>query len=111
MRKFEQDAELIRQDIQVLRSNAQADIKIINSSGEAEAYKIKQDAEATAINKTITNQASVYNGIQNNIGLKGDDLSQYLYLNTLNEQKNAKLLVGMQNSILSLGNNPIRNRQ
>ncbi len=108
MREFEQQAELIRQSISVMRSNATAQIRITNSSGEAEAYRIKQDAESKAINKTITNQALVYGSIQNDLGLKGDDLSQYLYLNTLKDQKNAKLLVGMQNSILSFGNNPVK---
>jgi hypothetical protein len=108
MREFEQQAELIRQSINVLRSNASAQIRITNSSGDAEAYRIKQDAESQAINKTITNQAFIYNNIQTEIGLKGDDLTQYLYLNTLKDQKNAKLLVGMQNSILSFGNNPVK---
>ena len=110
MRRFEQQAELIRQDISVLRSDAQAKIRVTNSSGEAEAYKIRQNAESTAINNTISNQALVYNSIQNDIGLKGDDLNQYLYMNTLNDQKNAKLLVGMQNSILSFGNTPTKTR-
>ena len=110
MREFEQEAELIRQSISVMRSNASAQMRITNSSGEAEAYRIKQNAESAAINKTITNQANVYNKIQNDIGMKGDDLSQYLYLNTLNDQKNAKLLVGMQNSILSFGNTPVSSK-
>ena len=110
MRRFEQQAELIRQDISVLRSDAQAKIRVTNSSGEAEAYKIRQNAESTAINNTISNQALVYNAIQTDIGLKGDDLNQYLYMNTLNDQKNAKLLVGMQNSILSFGNTPTKTR-
>jgi regulator of protease activity HflC (stomatin/prohibitin superfamily) len=105
MREFEQQAELIRQNISV---NAQAQIRVTNSSGEAEAYRIKQNAQSTAINKTITNQANVYSNIQKDIGLAGDDLNQYLYLNSLNDQKNAKLLVGMQNSILSFGNTPIQ---
>ena len=52
MREFEQEAELIRQSISVMRSNASAQIRITNSSGEAEAYRIKQNAESAAINKT-----------------------------------------------------------
>ena len=108
MREFEQQAELIRQNISVIRSDASAQIRVTNSSGEAEAYKIKQTAESKAINNTINNQANIYGNIQTEIGLKGDDLNQYLYMNTLGEQKNAKLLVGMQNSILSFGNNPVK---
>jgi len=58
------------------------------------------------INNTITNQAKVYGDIEKNMGLVGDDLNQYLYLNSLNKQKNAKLLVGLQNSIVNFGNKP-----
>ena len=108
MRQFEQEAELIRQNISVIRSDAQAQIRVTNSAGSAEAYKIKQNAQSQAINKTITNQAKVYGNIEKDIGLNGDDLNQYLYLNSLNDQKNAKLLVGMQNSILSFGNTPVK---
>lgn len=48
----------------------------------------------------------VYKRLQDDVLLKGDDLSQYLYLNSLMDQKNAKLLVGLQNSIISFGNTP-----
>jgi regulator of protease activity HflC (stomatin/prohibitin superfamily) len=106
MREFEQQAELIRQNISVIRSDAQAQIRVTNSSGEAEAYKIRQNAESKAINNTISNQAKVYGDIQKNVGLNGDELNQYLYLNSLNKQRNAKLLVGLQNSIVSFGNSP-----
>lgn len=44
MRKFEQQAELIRQNISVIRSEAEQKIKITNATGEAEAYRIKQYA-------------------------------------------------------------------
>jgi hypothetical protein len=108
MREYEQKAELIRQDISIIRSDAASKIKITNSSGEAEAYRIKQNAEAQAINNTITRQGIIYNNIQKDVGLSGDDLNEYLYMNSLNEQKNAKLLVGMQNSILNFGNTPVK---
>ena len=44
MRKFEQQAELIRQNISVIRSQADQQIRITNSTATAEAYKIKQFA-------------------------------------------------------------------
>ena len=44
MRKFEQTAELIRQNISVIISEADQQIKIVNATGSAEAYKIKQFA-------------------------------------------------------------------
>jgi regulator of protease activity HflC (stomatin/prohibitin superfamily) len=44
MRKFEQTAELIRQNISVIISEADQQIKVTNATGNAEAYKIKQFA-------------------------------------------------------------------
>lgn len=108
MKGFEQQAQLIRQNISVARSSAFAKIKVINSTAEAEAYLIKQTSESKAINNTIDNQAKVYENIEKNVGLAGDDLNQYLYLNTLKKQKNAKLLVGLSNSIINFGNTPLK---
>jgi len=45
MRKFEQMAELIRQNISVIVSQAEQQIKITNSKANAEAYRIKQFAQ------------------------------------------------------------------
>ena len=45
MRKYEQEAELIRQSIGVLISDAEKTIKIVNATGNAEAYKIYQNAQ------------------------------------------------------------------
>ena len=106
MKNYEQQAELIRQNISVARSNAKARIAVTNSSAAADAYEITQTSESKAINNTINNQAKVYGNIEKNMGLTGDDLNQYLYLNSLNKQKNAKLLVGLQNSIVNFGNQP-----
>lgn len=106
MKGFEQKAALIRQNISIAESDAQARIRVTNSSADSEAYVIKQDSNSKAINNTINNQADVYNEIEEKMGLEGDDLNQYLYLNSLNSQKNAKLLVGLQNSILNFANKP-----
>ena len=106
MKQYEQQATLKRQNISVSQSNANAQVKVTNSSAAAEAYLIEQNSESQAINNTITNQANVYKNIEDRVGLTGNDLNQYLYLNSLNQQKNAKLLVGLQNSILNFGNQP-----
>jgi hypothetical protein len=45
MRKFEQQAELIRQNISVIISQADQQIKVISSSASAEAFRIKQYAQ------------------------------------------------------------------
>lgn len=53
MKTFEQQAELIRQEIDILRSMAFQTIKTINSTALADAYQIKQEANANATNVTI----------------------------------------------------------
>ncbi len=106
MRKFEQTAELIRQNISVIVSEAEQQIKVIQATGQAEAYRIKQYATAQAMNHTINTEADVYNRVQTEVGVKGKDLTEYLYLNALMDQKNAKLLVGLQNSIINFSNQP-----
>ena len=53
MRKFEQTAELIRQNISVIISEAEQQIKITNSTGIAEAYRIEKFAVAQNLNNTI----------------------------------------------------------
>ena len=104
MRKFEQDAELIRQDINVLVSSADQSIKITNATALGEAYKIKQFATATALQNTIDTEAQVYNDAKTQIALNDKDFSDYVYYTNLMDQKNAKILVGLQTSIINFGN-------
>jgi len=47
MRKFEQKAELIRQNISVIISKAEQKIKITNATGLAEAFKLTQLAKVS----------------------------------------------------------------
>jgi len=54
-------------------------------------------------------EAEIYKLLQDQVGLKGDDLTEYVYLNSLMDQKKAKLLVGLQNSIVNFGNTPVKN--
>lgn len=107
MRKFEQTAELIRQNISVLVSQAEQQINVINSTGLAEAYKIKQFAKAEALNNTINTESEVYKKLNEEIKLNNNQLPEYLMLNGLMEQSNAKLLVGIQNSMINFGNQPV----
>ena len=104
MRKFEQTAELIRQNISVIRSEAEQKIRVTNATGYASAFKIKQFATATANNNTINTESAVYKLTKDQIGLDSNQLNQYIFLNALHDQKNAKLLVGLQNSIINFGN-------
>jgi hypothetical protein len=107
MRKFEQIAELIRQNISVIRSEADQKIRVTNATGTAEAFRVKQYAEATALNKTINTESKIYKKVEKDLVLSDKELTQYLFLTALNDQRNAKLLVGLQNSIISFGNTPV----
>ena len=107
MRKFEQMAELIRQNISVIISEADQKIRITNATGMSEAYRIKQYAKAKTLENTIDTESEVYKNVEENIGLKATELSEYLFLNALNDQRVAKLLVGLQNSIINLSNQPV----
>jgi hypothetical protein len=108
MRKFEQEAELVRQNIFVIISEADQKIRVTNATGFSEAYRIKQYAKAQTFGNTIDTESEVYKNLIENIKLNGTEFSQYVFLNSLNEQKNAKLLVGLQNSIINMGNQPVQ---
>jgi len=101
MRKFEQTAELIRQNISVIISEAEQKIKVTNATGIAEAYRITQYAIARNLNNTITAESDVYNTFKKDISLLPDELTNYLFLDSLMEKNGAKILVGLQNSIVN----------
>ena len=114
MRKFEQKAELIRQDISVIVSEAQQHIKVTNATGIAEAYRIKQFAIADAMKNTIDTESNVYNNVQKKIGIKDKEFGDYVYYTNLMEQKDAKILVGLGSSIINFGpggvNTPVKRK-
>ena len=57
------------------------------------------------MNNTINAETGVYYKIQNELDVKGQNLTEYIYLNGLTDNKNGKLLVGLQNSIINFGVN------
>jgi regulator of protease activity HflC (stomatin/prohibitin superfamily) len=105
MRKFEQQAELIRQDINVIISEAQQEIKVTNATALAEAYKLKQYAKAKATELTIDTETEIYKQVKNKIGLKDQAFNDYIYYTNLQNQKDAHVLVGLQSSIVNMGKN------
>lgn len=105
MRKFEQQAELIRQDINVLVSQAHQEMRVTNATAQAEAYKVRQFAEAQALQMTIDTESNVYANVKSKIGLNNSEFTDYVYFTKLFNQKTAKLLVGLQNSIVNFGGN------
>ncbi len=60
--------------------------------------------QAQAIKKTINAESEVYKLFKNQVNLQTGDLNQYLFLDSLMDKKDAKVLVGLSNSIINLGN-------
>lgn len=106
MRKFEQIAELIRQNSSVIISEAEQKIRIVNATAQAESYRLNQFAIATAMNNTINTETNVYKNAIDILGLSTDELTQYVFLNSIMEQKKAKILFDLQNTLMSFNNNP-----
>jgi hypothetical protein len=105
MRKFEQEAELIRQNISVYASEANQKIKVINATAVGESYRLKQFAQAKALNNTLATQAESYKLMEKEIGLDNKELLDYIYLNSLRSQPDSRILVGLSNAIIGFGGN------
>ena len=103
MRKFEQSAELIRQNSSVIISEAEQKIRITNATGLAEASKIKAFAKANALNNTINAENRMYKIALDELNLTQEELLNYIYLDSLMNQNKAKLLFDVNGFILNYG--------
>ncbi len=105
MRKFEQEAELIRQNANVLVSEAQQRIKVIDATANAESTKLKQFALAQANQNMINAETEIYSSAKIKLGLQDRNLTNYIYYTNLLDQgthEMGKMLVGLKNSIIGL---------
>ena len=105
MRKFEQTAELIRQNSSVIISEAEQKIKITNSSGLAEAYRIKAFANANALNNIINAESDAYKNTVEQLNFTQDELTNYVFLNEIIQQNKAKIMFDLQNTIVNFNQN------
>lgn len=103
MRKFEQSAELIRQNSLVIISEAQQKIRVTNATGLAEASRIKAFAKANALNNTINAENRMYKMAMDELGFSQEDLLNYIYLDSIMNQNKAKLLFDVNSFILNYG--------
>jgi len=55
------------------------------------------------LNNTISAEADVYKTFKDGIQLLPEDLNHYLFLDSLMDKTDAKILVGLQNSYVGLG--------
>ena len=101
MRKFEQIAELIRQNTSVIISEAEQKIKVVNASGLAEAYRIKAFANAMALNKTVNAEKDAYSKVMEILKLKQGDLVEYALLDSIKGKKKSRILFDLQNTIVN----------
>ena len=105
MRKFEQEAELIRQKANVLVSEATQKIQITDATAYAESTKLKQFAIAQTNENSINAETEIYTLAKTKLGLIDKDLTNYIYYtNLMNQDKSnmSKMVIGLQNSIINL---------
>ena len=103
MRKFEQSAELIRQNSLVIISEAEQKIRITNATGLAEASRIKAFARANALNNTVNAENRMYKLAMDELEFNQEDLLTYIYLDSIMNQNKAKLLFDVNSFILNYG--------
>lgn len=113
MRKFEQIAELIRQNSSVIISEAEQKIRVTNATGNAEAFRVKAFATANALNNTINAETAAYKTVIDDLGMTPNELTQYVYLNSILEQDKAKIMFDLQNTIVNFKdvNTPITSNE
>ena len=86
-------------------------ISKIEADANAQATVIKNEAKAEVIERTINFEAEAYAEAGVDVGLAGDDLLAYIYFLNLYELKNTKLLIGVDNTIVSMGgSNPLSSK-
>lgn len=101
------NSTLVRQEIEVLRSEASRDIDIINARADSEATVVSNNARAQILNNTITKLGQAYTQVKNTIGTStSKELLDYVfYLNIMNLDKkagNTKLLVDVDSALIDL---------
>jgi regulator of protease activity HflC (stomatin/prohibitin superfamily) len=101
------NSTLVRQEIEVLRSEANRDIAIINAQADNQATTISNNARAQILSNTITKLSQAYTQVRNTINTdQSKDLLDYIfYMNIMNLDKrggNTKLLVDVDSALVDL---------
>lgn len=102
MKQFDQEADIIKQDIEVLRSAATRNSTVINSEATSQAYFIKQSAEAASRTIQFTTEAEVYARAKSILQLSENELSEFLYYQAVLASNNMTVVFGLDNAIVSL---------
>ena len=104
MKEFEQQAEVIRQENEVLVSECNQNITVINAKANAEAYYIKEVSKATARRDTLNMQSWVYEQAISMLGFTEDDFSEYMLLTSVANQPDATIIVGLEDNKFIINN-------
>lgn len=102
VKEYEQEAEVIRQQIAVMQSQGKQNTTVINATGTSQAYYIRKLASATVETKTLTMEAWVYSKAQELLGLSGPEFTEFLNYESLMLQPQSQLLVGLENAIIQI---------
>lgn len=98
MKRFEQEAAIIRQEIDLLISETQQDIKYIDAQGQADSYLLRQTATATATKNMINAEADQYSALKNALNLNQTMLNLFVFYNALSDN-GGDLFVGFTNNM------------
>ena len=108
-RTFAQKAEAVNKNIEVDTSVSQSIIKNIEAEASARAKAITSDAEAKIQSSLIQSKATAYKTISDITGLTpADNLMDFIYYTNMLANKNATILVGIEDAQLSVMRNSLR---
>jgi regulator of protease activity HflC (stomatin/prohibitin superfamily) len=100
IKEYEQEAEVIRQEIAVMQSQGKQNTTVINATGTSRAYYIRKLASATVETKTIGMESWVYSQAKQLLELDSREVTDFLFYESLMLQPDAQLLVGLENVIV-----------
>ncbi|CAD8196714.1 unnamed protein product [Paramecium octaurelia] len=104
MKQFEQKAQMILNDILVMRAENDQEIFAIHAQAQADAFTITQAAQATANKLLLEAETKGYEMIQKNLELSQEEFNQYLYWISILKQTKAKLVFN-PNTVLTFNMN------
>ena len=98
IKKFEQEAAIIRQEIDILTSQTNQEIRYIEATAQADSYLLRQTATAQATQNIIQAETEQYKGIKEVLGLNETELNTFVFLNGLMDS-GGNLFVGFTNNM------------
>ena len=101
------NSTLVRQEIDVLRSQAQKEISVIYARADSEATIVSNNARAQILNNTISRMGQAYTQVKTIIATQNSNelLDYVFYMNIMNLDKksgNTKLLVDVESALVDL---------